>query len=301
MAIGTTAALIGASVAGSAIQAGSARSAANAQRDAAQNQVQLQERVYNDIRDLMAPYRDSGGNALNALNFELGLGARPTIGGTAPEITEITDTPVAASGPRIMGNRDDRENARLSGAYNPAQPQPTTRFAVGGQMFDTRDAAQAYADANRTGGTEYQGFQKTPGYDFQLSEGINAIDRSAASSGGLFSGATLKAAQTYGQGLANQGYDTYLNRLTGLASSGQNAAASQGAAAQNYAAGAGQAYANMGNASAAGAIGTGNAINSGIGNAIGVWQYQNALSPAMNPAAGGLTSSIRPRPNPLYG
>jgi len=291
---------IGASVIGGVTQASAAKKAANAQRDAAQNQVQLQERVYNDIRDLMAPYRDIGSNALSAVAYELGLGARPTIGGTAPEITEITDTPAAASGPRIMGNRDDRENARLSGAYNPAQPQPTTRFAVGGQMFDTRDAAQAYADENRTGGTDYQGFQKTPGYDFQLSEGINAIDRSAASSGGLFSGATLKAAQTYGQGLANQGYDTYLNRLTGLASSGQNAAASQGAAAQNYAAGAGQAYANMGNASAAGAIGVGNAINSGIGNAIGVWQYQNALSPAMNPAAGGITSSIIPRPNPLW-
>ena len=152
-----------------------------------------------------------------------------------------------------------------------------TRYSVNGQMFNTMDAAQSYANANKTGGTAYGGFQATPGYQFQLDQGLGAIDRSAASRGGLFSGATLKAAQGYGQGLANQEYGTYLNRLSGLAGSGQAAAGQQGAAAQNYGAGASNALANYGNASAAGAIGFGNAINSGIGNALGVWQYMKGL------------------------
>ena len=277
MAIGTTAALIGSSLAGSAIQASSAKKAASAQKQAATDQVQLQQQIYNDQKDLFAPYRDSGVNALAAYNYELGLGAKPTFGGTAPQISTITDQPVALAQPNALGDRSDRENQRLSGVASPTQGQPTTRYSVNGNIFNTMEAAQQYADANKTGGTEYQGFQKTPGYDFQLSEGLGAIDRSAASSGGLFSGNTLKAAQNYGQGLANQTYDTYLNRLSGQASAGQSAAGMQGAAAQNYGAQASNALANYGNAAAAGSIGFGNAINSGIGNALGVWQYMKNL------------------------
>lgn len=281
-----------ASVAGGLVQASSASKAAKAQKSAADSQLALQKEIYGDQKELFAPFVGAGTNALAAYNYELGLGARPTFGGTAPQITTIQDTPVGLQQPQIFGDRGDRENARLSGAYNPSQPQPTTRYAVGGQVFNSMDAAQQYANANMSGGTEYQGFQKTPGYDFQLNEGINAIDRSAASSGGLFSGATLKAAQGYGQGLANQTYDTYLNRLSGQANAGQSAAGMQGAAAQNYGAQGSNALANYGNAAAAGAIGVGNAINSGIGNGIGIWQYQNALGGQginrANPASFGI-------------
>ena len=46
-------------------------------------------------------------------------------------------------------------------------------------------------------------------------------------------------------------------------------------AGANYATGAGNAMAAAGNAQAAGAIGVGNAINSGINNAFGLWNYQS--------------------------
>ena len=55
----------------------------------------------------------------------------------------------------------------------------------------------------------------------------------------LRSGATLKAEETFGQGVANQGFGTYYNRLMNLTTMGQNAAAgvgSQGSkAAENIA------------------------------------------------------------------
>ena len=47
-------------------------------------------------------------------------------------------------------------------------------------------------------------FQADPGYAFRLSEGMKALDRTAASRGGLLSGATLKGAQRYGSDLASQ-------------------------------------------------------------------------------------------------
>lgn len=122
----------------------------------------------------------------------------------------------------------------------------------------------------------YTGFQATPGYQFALQQGQKAIDNSAASSGGLFSGATLKAQQEFGTGLANQEYGNYLSRLAGLASPG--AAGMAATAGQNYAAGAGNAYANLGNAQAAGAIGQGNALSGLMGNLAGAYGYQQAMN-----------------------
>ncbi len=56
-------------------------------------------------------------------------------------------------------------------------------------------------------------FQSSPGYQFQLGQGLQAIDRGAASRGMLGSGNTLMAEQQYGQGLANQDYTNWLNSL----------------------------------------------------------------------------------------
>ena len=47
-------------------------------------------------------------------------------------------------------------------------------------------------------------FQADPGYAFRLSEGMKALDRTAAARGGLLSGATLNGAQRYGSDLASQ-------------------------------------------------------------------------------------------------
>ncbi len=44
----------------------------------------------------------------------------------------------------------------------------------------------------------------------------------------------------------------------------------------------------MGNAQAAGYIGSANAINSGIGNALGIWQYQNQIGQPIVFNAGNL-------------
>lgn len=259
---------------GSAIVgAGSAKSAQKSQERAAADQLALQERVYDETVERFEPYSAAGLDYQNALRFELLGGERPTFGATTPQITEeVTRTPEV-----FYSGGDERGAGVGTTRYN-----ETTSYNVNGQSFDTRDAAQAYADANTTGGQEYQGFELTPNYLFQLDQGQQAIDNSAASSGNLFSGATLKAQQQFGQGIASQGYENYLNRLAQGAASGQAAAANQANAGTNYAAGAGQAYANMGNAGAAGAIGVGNAIQGGIQNTLGLWNYQNQQSATPN-------------------
>lgn len=91
-----------------------------------------------------------------------------------------------------------------------------------------------------------------PGYSFRLSEGVNAMNRSAAAKGGLMSGAALKAGQRYGQSMGSQEYqnaysralDKYnanvgrstlgFNRLASQAGLGQTSAGQIGGAASQY-------------------------------------------------------------------
>lgn len=67
-------------------------------------------------------------------------------------------------------------------------------------------------------------FQTSPGYNFRLQQGVNALDRSAASRGTVASGAQMKALNDYGQGQASSEYGNYVNALSGLAGGGQSSA-----------------------------------------------------------------------------
>lgn len=215
MAIGTAGALLGAAAIGGVAQASAANRAANAQEDAANQDIAFQRETRDLVFDRLNPYANAG----------------------------------------QWANRQMRRE--LSG-----------------------------------------GFEKTPAYRFQLRQGQNAINALAGAQGGVLSGRTLQALSGFNQGLASQEYGNYLARLQGMQGMGLNAAAGQGSAAQNAAAGVSNALAGRGNAQAAGAIGVGNAINSAIGNGIGLWQYQQGL--ANQPAQMAPTSSIRPPSNPFF-
>lgn len=139
-------------------------------------------------------------------------------------------------------------------------------------------------------GTEQ--FQQDPGYAFRLSEGMKALDRTAAARGGLLSGATLKGAERYGQDMASQEYQNAFNRyqaeraaqlnpLQSLAGIGQTATGALTNAAQSYGAQTGQNLQDIGTARASGYLGGSNALSSAIGQAGQMYQYgqrTNALA-----------------------
>jgi hypothetical protein len=105
-----------------------------------------------------------------------------------------------------------------------------------------------------TGGAEYgkyardfgmSDFVTDPGYAFRLSEGQQAIDRSAAARGGTQSGAALKAAARYGQDMGSQEYGNAYSRyntnrtnrlapLGSIATMGANAATNNATQVGNY-------------------------------------------------------------------
>jgi hypothetical protein len=148
------------------------------------------------------------------------------------------------------------------------------------------DEAQEWANANRTGGQQFGGFTASPGYQFQRNAGNQSVNALAGARGGLNSGRTMQDLAKFNQGLASQEYGNYFARLSGMAGQGLGAATGQANAATNAASGVSNALSGIGNAQAAGAIGVGNAINNGIQNGLGMWQYQRA----MNPQGGGSAS-----------
>jgi hypothetical protein len=150
-------------------------------------------------------------------------------------------------------------------------------------------------------------FQQDPGYAFRLSEGMKALDRTAAARGGMLSGAALRGATRYGQEMGSQEYTNAFNRyqtnranqlnpLQSLMGAGQTAAGNVASAGQNYATNAGQNYMNAGNARASGYVGSANAWTNAIGNAYNQYN-QNQLMNRIFPQGGG-NSFVDPN---LYG
>jgi hypothetical protein len=62
-----------------------------------------------------------------------------------------------------------------------------------------------------------------PAYQFRQQEAQKALERSAASRGGLLSGQFAKALQERSQGLASEEFGNAFNRLSGVVGMGQNA------------------------------------------------------------------------------
>lgn len=136
----------------------------------------------------------------------------------------------------------------------------------------------------------FQGYQQSPGYQFQMQQGMDAAQSSAAAQGGLMSGRTMRDLNTYGQGVANQDYQTYLNRLQGIGQQGQAAAGMQANAAGQYGANGMNALGSLGDARASGIVGAANAWTGGINNAIAGLGYMQA-----NGQGGGMFGQQTPQ------
>lgn len=155
-----------------------------------------------------------------------------------------------------------------------------------------------------------------PGYAFRMSEGMKALERSAAARGGLLSGGQLKGIQRFGQDLASQEYQnaynraltqynaavnregTGYNRLAALAGVGQTATGALSSAAgqtgsnlANIYTGAGQAAAQgivgAGAARASGYMGMANSLTGALGTGLNYYQNQQLLNRLLPQQTGG--------------
>jgi len=157
--------------------------------------------------------------------------------------------------------------------------------------------------------TDYQTFgmsqfQADPGYGFRMSEGMKALERSAAARGGLLSGATLKGIQRYGQDLGSQEYMNAFNRyqteraarlqpLQSLAGVGQTTAQQLGQAGMQTAQNIGETLTSGAAARASGYVGQANALTGALGGAANAYMQGQMLNRLM-PAGGGTTVGYVP-------
>jgi hypothetical protein len=163
--------------------------------------------------------------------------------------------------------------------------------------------AAGYGSLGKSFGTEQ--FQQDPGYAFRQSEGMKALERSAAARGNLLSGSTLKGVQRFGQDLASQEYQNAFNRyqversaklnpLQSLMGSGQSATnVMTGAAGQMGQNEASNLY-NAGQARASGYVGSANALSNALGQIGGIassYPMNNAIMGYYNRGNAGSTSS----------
>ena len=150
----------------------------------------------------------------------------------------------------------------------------------------------AGANGPEAGRLAQQDFFTSPGYQWRLDEGMRAVDAGAAAKGMLRSGATLKAEQEFGQGLASQEFENYYNRLYNLSGMGMKAAGATG-----------DAEMQAGRGQAATAIGAGNAQSSIYGNAassLGTAASGLVSNPQFQSWAGGGISPTSVGNNALY-
>ena len=131
--------------------------------------------------------------------------------------------------------------ADLFGAYKASEAQDDTEKrlleaqgrseAALSPFLANGTAANQQLSNNLTEGFNPGDLTQDPGYQFNLNQGMDAMNKKQAATGNYYSGAALKEAQTFGQGLADNTYNNAYQRwaqqngqLAGLAGSGQNAA-----------------------------------------------------------------------------
>lgn len=149
----------------------------------------------------------------------------------------ITGAALAVGSAAYQANRANKAagaQERAAGAANALSQQQyeQTRADLSPYMGLGADAT---ARLQQLQSGDMSGFFESPDYQFNLSQGIGAIDRGAASRGSLFSGGTDADRMRFGAGLASQEYGNYFSRLQQNAGMGQQAAGAAGGFGQQNA------------------------------------------------------------------
>lgn len=97
---------------------------------------------------------------------------------------------------------------------------------------------------------DFSGFTQSPDYVYARDQMQQGIERGAAARGSLYSGGTNVDLANALNGIANQNYGNFYNRLAGLAGAGQSTASNLGQLGQNMANNISNNYLTAGNARA---------------------------------------------------
>lgn len=329
MAVGTGTAIAigaGAGLLGAKMTADASRSAARTQADAANRAMAQEMAMYEQSREDLGPYRETGYTALKDIErmkpFLLARFGQP--------YQYQTGTTSAATAPAqpygvLPSNYQEARDAfqRQLDAQNANNPLGQIRAAVigrdqFGQPFGYASDADAFNEfynqnyGKPTPSTTAQmipisgpssPFEEylDPSMAFRMNLGTKATERMANIGGGALSGNTLRALTDYGQGLASTEYANAFNRfqtergniyntLANIAGMGQQAVNTGVNAGQNFAAQQTGLITGQAAAQAAGNVGAANAYSGALGN-IGNMAFLSSLMRPQTVAQTGPTGT----------
>lgn len=192
------------------------------------------------------------------------LGAA-AIGGAASLAAGAMGANAADKASKAQASAADKSLALQEKQYNQSREDSMPWMTAGKTALDAYMGELGLSDAAK-GGTFQSGFKETPGYQFQLDQGTQGVQNSLAALGMKNSGAGLKAITKYSQGVADQTYNNYLDRLSAASTGGQATVANQNALGQNAVAQMGQTIQDKGAATASGYVGGANAWGNALTN-----------------------------------
>jgi len=267
------------------VSAYSANKAGKAGQEGARYGVDAQERMYGQMRDDLSPWMTAGQTSLKELMERMGLATpQSRMNMQRPTREQFTTNTPGAPSERSW--------------FNPNPSQGTTSFDQPGydEAMGRYNEAVAGAGQNPENfGSLMQPFgldkfEESPGYQFNLEQGMEAIRKGAAANyGNTYSPTTLRDMGKFAQGTASNEYQASYNRynadqatvygrLMGQSESGRGAAAQVGQAGVQTGQGVAESIAGGANARAAGYIGVGNAVNQGVGDAYNNYLMQSIIN-----------------------
>lgn len=183
-----------------------------------------------------------------------------------------------------------QEPFRLAGLS--AQNRMLTLLGLPGGQTDAADFGRYDRDFGMAD------FEADPGYGFRMSEGMKAVERSAAARGGLLSGSTLRGIQRFGQDLASNEYTNAFNRyqisrnarlnpLQSLSGGGQSSTNVLSNAAMSTGQGVANTLMAGGQARASGYVGGVNALTGALQSAVPNYMMARYMFPGSQPSSAG--------------
>ena len=276
-------AMVGGSLIGGALSSNASNNATRAQTAASDAAVAEQRRQFDQMMRLLMPSYDRSNYAANIYMQALGIpmqggasgggqGGTPLPGNPTPQYPN-GQPPQTAGGGFLsdwtsVGNGGDlRYTPGAQGGGDAALFSPT----MTGQPL-------VNGGPNQTGGQTptmtqqgiYDMVRQTPGYQAQLQQGMDAIDRAAPLRGGMYSGRRMQALNDYGQNTFGSYYNDWMNRVGGLAGQAPQIGGQIGQMGMNMAGNIGNLMINRGNAQAQGALNSASAWNGAIGQGLGM-------------------------------
>jgi len=219
--------------------------------------------------------------ALSSTGSSLSSGLRSALSGGRSILGTVAGTPLAGGvgptqGSGLLGSLTRGLSGGASqaiGSLARSAPDLLSAFAANDTQDDIKKSLIAqqqrseelfkpYTTSGHNALNTLNNFDQTalendPGYKFRLSQGEQALNRAQSASGNLYSGQALKAAQEYGQGVADQTYNDAFGRNFQLAEQGRLATGAQAGV-----------YDNIGNIQANSKLAKNNILTGALSNAL---------------------------------